>query len=184
MLVLDRRTLALKDQLAARYADLVYEGRWWSTEREALDALVDETQKRVTGTVRLKLYKGSAMVVGRRSPVSLYDQALASFDTGTYRQADAAGFIRLFSLPTRVEAERRGGSGFGAGARPTTIAETTSPASASPAAAAPAAVARPVPNGASGNGKASTNGRFPGNGKVPAGSDVPADGVAAAEAPA
>ncbi|HEX6941227.1 MAG TPA: argininosuccinate synthase [Longimicrobiales bacterium] len=108
-LVLDRRTLALKDQLAARYADLVYEGRWWSTEREALDALVDRTQERVTGTVRLKLYKGSATVVGRWSDQALYDAALASFgdDAGAYDHADAAGFIRLFGLPVRAEAERR-----------------------------------------------------------------------------
>mgnify|MGYP001214634183 FL=1 len=108
-LVLDRRTLALKDQLAARYADLVYEGRWWTTEREALDALVDKTQERVTGSVRLKLYKGNAIVVGRRSDQSLYDEALASFgnDEGVYDHADASGFIRLFGLPIRAEAERR-----------------------------------------------------------------------------
>ncbi len=107
-LVLDRRTLALKDELAPRYADLVYEGRWWSTEREALDALVDRTQERVSGTVRLKLYKGNATIAGRKAPYALYDQALASFsDEGNYDQADAAGFIRLFSLPTRSEAQQR-----------------------------------------------------------------------------
>ncbi len=112
-LVLDRRTLALKDDLASRYADLVYEGRWWSTEREALDALVDRTQEQVNGVVRLKLYKGSVTVAGRRSATSLYDRALASFgDEGAYDHADAAGFIRLFSLPTRVEARRRGAAGF------------------------------------------------------------------------
>ncbi len=118
-MVLDRRTLALKDQLAARYADLVYEGRWWSTEREALDALVDRTQDRVSGVVRLKLYRGSAAVVGRKAEASLYDQALASFDSASsYDHADAAGFIRLFALPTRVEARRRGAAGFGGGWRP------------------------------------------------------------------
>ncbi len=106
-LVLDRRTLSLKDELASRYADLVYEGRWWSLEREALDALVDRTQQRVTGTVRLKLYKGSAIVVGRTSPYSLYDEALASFATNDYDHADAAGFIRLFGLPTRTEGRLR-----------------------------------------------------------------------------
>ena len=106
-LVLDRRALALKDQLATRYADLVYEGRWWGTEREALDALVDRTQAYVTGIVRLKLFKGNALIAGRKSPYSLYNQALASFsDEGTYDQSDAAGFIRLFSLPTRTEAQR------------------------------------------------------------------------------
>src|SRR5690554_3128936 len=103
-LVLDRRTLALKDQLVQRYADLVYEGRWWSTEREALDALVDRTQRVVTGKVRLKLYKGNVIVAGRWSPYSLYDQALASFGESDYDHADAAGFIQLFSLPTRAEA--------------------------------------------------------------------------------
>ena len=104
-LVLDRRTLALKDQLGLRYADLVYEGRWWGTEREALDALVDRTQQRVTGSVRLKLYKGNAIIAGRTTPFPLYDENLASFgNDGSYDHADAAGFIRLLSLPTRVEA--------------------------------------------------------------------------------
>jgi argininosuccinate synthase len=104
-LVLDRRALAMKDQLALRYADLVYDGRWWGTEREALDAMVDRTQERVTGTVRLKLYKGNAIIAGRTSPFSLYHEGLASFgNDGSYDHADAAGFIRLFALPTRVEA--------------------------------------------------------------------------------
>ena len=104
-IVLDRRALSLKDQVAARYADLVYEGRWWATEREALDALVDRTQQRVTGTVRLKLYKGNVIIAGRTTPYPLYDAGLASFgDDGHYDHADAAGFIRLFSLPTRAEA--------------------------------------------------------------------------------
>ncbi len=108
MLVLDRRTLALKDQVAARYADLVYEGRWWSTERSALDALVDATQRAVTGTVKLKLYKGNAIIAGRKSPFSLYDEGLASFgDAGNYDHADAAGFIRLFALPTRADARQQ-----------------------------------------------------------------------------
>ncbi|CAN5643433.1 hypothetical protein BH23GEM10_BH23GEM10_13810 [soil metagenome] len=104
-IVLDRRALALKDQLAHRYADIVYEGRWWSTEREALDAMVDRTQQRVTGTVRLKLYKGNTIIAGRSTPYPLYDADLASFgDDGYYDHADAAGFIRLMSLPTRAEA--------------------------------------------------------------------------------
>jgi argininosuccinate synthase len=108
MLVLDRRTLALKDQLAPRYADLVYEGRWWSTERAALDAMVDGTQRAVTGTVRLKLYKGNAIIAGRTSPFSLYDEGLASFgNAGQYDHADAEGFIRLFSLPTRADASQQ-----------------------------------------------------------------------------
>ncbi|HWP37108.1 MAG TPA: argininosuccinate synthase [Gemmatimonadales bacterium] len=105
-LVLDRRTLALKDQLAHRYADLVYEGRWWTTEREALDALVNVTQRRVTGTVRLRLLKGNLTILGRESPFSLYSEEYATFAAdGVYRQADAAGFIRLFSLPVRLDAQ-------------------------------------------------------------------------------
>ncbi len=107
-LVLGRRTLSLKDQLAHRYADLVYEGRWWTTERDALDSLVDRTQQCVTGAVRLKLYKGNAIIAGRRSPCALYDAALASFGESAYDHADAAGFIQLFSLPTRAEARQNG----------------------------------------------------------------------------
>jgi argininosuccinate synthase len=108
MLVLDRRTLALKDQMAARYADLVYEGRWWSTERTALDAMVDATQRAVTGSVRMKLYKGNAIIAGRTSPFSLYDEGLASFgDAGNYDHADAEGFIKLFGLPTRADARQQ-----------------------------------------------------------------------------
>jgi argininosuccinate synthase len=107
-LVLGRRTLSLKDQLAARYADLVYEGRWWTTEREALDALVDRTQQCVTGAVRLKLYKGNAIIASRTSPYSMYNEALASFGDGSgYDHGDAEGFINLFSLPTRAEADQR-----------------------------------------------------------------------------
>jgi len=105
-LVLDRRTLALKDLLAARYADLVYEGRWWTQEREALDALVDVTQRNVTGTVRVRLYKGQVTVVGRESPFSLYQPQYATFEAdAVYNHADAGGFIRLFGLPVRIGAE-------------------------------------------------------------------------------
>jgi len=108
-LTLDRRALYIKDQLADRYADLVYEGWWWTPERKALDAFVDVMLKRTTGMVKLKLYKGSATVVSRVSPESLYDSGLASFgDDGTYDHADAAGFIKLFGLPARVQAERDG----------------------------------------------------------------------------
>ncbi len=104
-LVLDRRTLALKDALAPRYADLVYEGRWWTTERAALDALVNVTQQRVTGDVRLKLYRGTHTVAGRTSPFSLYDERFVTFgEDDVYNQADAAGFIRLYGLPMRVAA--------------------------------------------------------------------------------
>jgi argininosuccinate synthase len=104
-LVLDRRTLALKDAIAPRYADLVYEGRWWTVEREAMDALVDRTQEHVTGEVRLKLYRGSAQVAGRTSPYSLYDERFVTFgEDDVYDQADAAGYIRLFGLSSRVAA--------------------------------------------------------------------------------
>ena len=87
--------------MADRYADLVYEGRWWTPEREAIDGLVDVLMRRVTGSVTMELYKGSARSVSRTSPKSLYDGDLASFGesgSGDYDQSDAAGFIRLFSL--------------------------------------------------------------------------------------
>jgi len=104
-LVLDRRTLAAKDLIGPRYADLVYEGRWWTTEREAYDAFVSVTQERVSGTVSLRLYKGSAAVVGRESMHALYDERFVTFgEDDVYQQSDAAGFIRLFALPMRVRA--------------------------------------------------------------------------------
>jgi argininosuccinate synthase len=104
-LVLDRRTLAAKDLIAPRYADLVYEGRWWTTEREAYDAFVDVTQQRVTGTVTLRLYKGAAAVVGRASEEALYDERFVTFgEDDVYEQSDAAGFIRLYGLSGRVRA--------------------------------------------------------------------------------
>jgi argininosuccinate synthase len=109
-LVLDRRTLALADDLGRRYADLVYDGRWWTPEREALDALVTRTQEHVTGEVRMKLYKGGLAVQGRQSPHSLYHEGLATFGAGSdYKQKDAEGFIRLYGLavPTAAERERR-----------------------------------------------------------------------------
>jgi argininosuccinate synthase len=106
-LVLDRRTLAAKDNIAPRYADLVYEGRWWTTEREAYDAFVNVTQERVTGSVTLRLYKGSASVVGRESEYALYDERFVTFgEDDVYEQSDAAGFIRLYGLSARVRAIR------------------------------------------------------------------------------
>ena len=118
-LVLDRRTLRLKDELALRYADLVYDGRWWTPERTALDALVDATQGTVTGTVKLKLYKGSVTVAGRESPFALYQPSYATFGKdNVYDQKDAAGFIRLYGLSTRIaaglEAARQGEVGAAA----------------------------------------------------------------------
>jgi argininosuccinate synthase len=89
-----------------RYADLVYEGRWWTQEREALDALVDVTQRHVTGTVRVRLYKGQVGVIARESPFSLYKPQYATFEAdAVYNHADAGGFIRLFGLPVRIGAE-------------------------------------------------------------------------------
>jgi argininosuccinate synthase len=104
-LVLDRRTLAAKDAMSPRYADLVYEGRWWTTEREALDAFVNVTQQRVTGEIGLRLFKGSMSVTSRQSAHALYDERFVTFgEDDVYQQSDAAGFIRLFSLPNRVRA--------------------------------------------------------------------------------
>lgn len=104
---LDRRTLAAKDLIAPRYADLVYEGRWWTTEREAYDAFVNTTQERVTGSVTLRLFKGTASVVGRESEYALYDERFVTFgEDDVYQQSDAAGFIRLYGLSARVRAIR------------------------------------------------------------------------------
>ncbi len=104
-LVLDRRTLAAKDAIAPRYADLVYEGRWWTTERAAYDAFVNVTQQRITGDVTLRLFKGNAIVAGRRSAHALYDERFVTFgEDDVYQQSDAAGFIRLYGLAGRVRA--------------------------------------------------------------------------------
>jgi argininosuccinate synthase len=104
-LTLDREVLHLRDSLAPRYAELVYNGYWFAPEREMLQAAVDEAARAVTGTARLRLYKGSVRTIGRKAPRSLYDPKLASFDeAGGYRQADAAGFIRLSGLRLRIRA--------------------------------------------------------------------------------
>ncbi len=104
-LCLDRDTLHYKQQIALRYADLVYDGKWFTPLREALDAFVRETQKTVTGSVRLKLYKGNVWVVGRKSPTSLYREDYATFgESDVYNQKDAEGFIKLFGLPLKVRA--------------------------------------------------------------------------------
>jgi argininosuccinate synthase len=114
---LDKHTLQYKDQLALKYAELVYNGQWYSRLREALDAFVTVTQQNVTGTVRLKLYKGNLIVAGRKSEYSLYRQDYASFgEENVYNQKDAEGFIRLFGLPMKIEAleniQRLGSSRF------------------------------------------------------------------------
>jgi len=108
-ITLDREAAHLKDSLMPRYAELVYYGFWFSPEREMLQALADKSQELVTGTVRLKLYKGNASVIGRESPYSLYNQDLVTFEEGTvaYDQRDAAGFIRLNALRLRTLGQRR-----------------------------------------------------------------------------
>jgi len=107
-ITLDREVAHLKDQLMPRYAEMIYNGYWWSPERRALQALIDTTQQTVNGWVRVKLYKGSVMVVGRDSPTdSLFDPTIATFedDRGAYNQKDAEGFIRLNALRLRIAAK-------------------------------------------------------------------------------
>jgi argininosuccinate synthase len=109
-LTLDRQAAHLKDELMPRYAELVYNGYWFSPERRALQALIDNTQKHVNGVVRIKLYKGNVVVVGRKSASdSLFDEAIATFedDTGAYDQKDAAGFIKLNALRLRIQGKKR-----------------------------------------------------------------------------
>jgi len=107
-ITLDREVLALKDDLMPRYARMVYNGYWFSPERRLLQKLVDESQKEVNGSVRVKLYKGTVLVTGRASADSLFDPSIATFedDKGAYNQADAAGFIRLNALRMRIAARR------------------------------------------------------------------------------
>jgi len=108
-LTLDREVLHLRDSLIPRYAELVYYGYWFAPERYALQSLMDEAQKNVTGTARLKLYKGNVTVVGRKSPYSLYRPDLATFEAGgAYQQADATGFIRLNALRLKIRAQLEG----------------------------------------------------------------------------
>ncbi len=107
-LTLDRGAAHLKDELMPRYAELIYNGFWFTPERQALQTLIDGTQEKVTGSVRLKLYKGNVIVTGRRSPYSLYDQEIVTFEADrVYDQRDAEGFIRLNALRLRVGARRR-----------------------------------------------------------------------------
>ncbi|SNX61398.1 argininosuccinate synthase [Nitrosomonas ureae] len=109
-ITLDREVAHLKDDLMPRYAELIYNGYWWSPERRMLQVMIDESQERVNGWVRLKLYKGNITVVGRDSPAdSLFDSNIATFedDAGVYNQGDAAGFIKLNALRLRIAAKRR-----------------------------------------------------------------------------
>ncbi len=107
-LTLDREAMHLKDELMPRYATMIYNGFWFAPEREMLQALIDKSQENVEGTVRLKLYKGNVIVVGRKSPKSLYDESLVTFedDEGAYDQKDAEGFIKLNALRLRALAKR------------------------------------------------------------------------------
>src|SRR5690606_8306004 len=102
-LTLDRGAMHLKDELMPRYAELVYNGFWYAPEREMLQALIDKSQENVSGTVRLKLYKGGVWVVGRKSPKSLYSLAHVTFEEDSvYDQRDAQGFIKLNALRLRL----------------------------------------------------------------------------------
>ncbi|HXG21806.1 MAG TPA: argininosuccinate synthase [Methylomirabilota bacterium] len=104
-LTLDREVMHLRDSLISRYAEMVYYGYWFAPEREMLQTAIDEAQKNVTGTARLKLYKGNVMVVGRKSTKTLYNPQIVTFEAGgEYRQADAEGFIRLNALRLRLRA--------------------------------------------------------------------------------
>ena len=103
---LDRDTYHYKQQIAIKFAELVYYGQWYTPLREALSAFVDSTQQTVTGEVKLKLYKGNIIDAGVTSPYSLYDPEIAAFDEDhVYNQADSAGFINLFGLPVKVKAK-------------------------------------------------------------------------------
>jgi argininosuccinate synthase len=109
-ITLDRGAAHLKDELAPRYAELIYNGFWFSPEREMLQAAIDHSQEKVSGTVRMKLYKGAAHIIGRRSPNSLYSEKVVTFedDAGAYDQRDAAGFIKLNALRLRLLGRREG----------------------------------------------------------------------------
>ena len=107
-ITLDREVAHLKDSLMPKYAELIYNGYWWSPEREMLQKMIDESQQFVNGKVRLKLYKGNVVVVGRQSEDSLFDEKIATFedDAGAYNQKDAEGFIKLNALRLRIAANK------------------------------------------------------------------------------
>ena len=109
MLTVDKDTMHEKEKLAITFAELIYNGKWYSPLREALSAFMDKTQEYVTGTVKLKLYKGNIIPAGMTSPYTLYSEDLATFDESDYDQKDSAGFINLWGLPTTVQALREQG---------------------------------------------------------------------------
>jgi argininosuccinate synthase len=119
-LTMDREVMHLRDALIPKYAELVYYGFWYAPEREALQALIDESQRHVTGTVRLKLYKGNVITCGRKSKYSLYDPHVASMEgvASAYNQTDAGGFIRLNSLRLKARHAAQGGALPKAAVRP------------------------------------------------------------------
>ena len=105
-ITLDKETARVKQYLSIKFADIVYNGQWFTPLREAMSAFVTETQKTVTGDVKLKLYKGNIINAGVTSPYTLYDEEVATFDEdNVYNQADSAGFINLFGLPIKVRAK-------------------------------------------------------------------------------
>jgi len=108
-LTLDREVMHMKDELMPRYAKLIYNGYWWSAEREMMQKMIDASQEYVNGVVRVKLYKGNVDIVGRKSDDSLFDEAIATFeeDEGAYNQKDADGFIKLNALRLKMQAHRR-----------------------------------------------------------------------------
>lgn len=103
-LTLDKQTFHYKQMVSQKYGELVYDGLWFTPLREALDAFVDSTQKNVTGSVKLKLYKGNVMVAGIDTPYALYDESISSFGASSYSHKDAEGFINLFGLPLKIKA--------------------------------------------------------------------------------
>jgi argininosuccinate synthase len=118
-LVLDRETLHYREQVGLKFAELVYNGQWFTPLREALWAFVDKVAQRLTGDVVVRLHKGTAVTTQRRSLNSLYSESFATFDKDeVYNQAHAEGFIRLFSLPARIAALTAANPGAGAGAKP------------------------------------------------------------------
>ena len=140
-LTLDREVAHLKDDLMPRYASLIYNGYWWSPERQALQVLIDHTQRNVSGRVVLKLFKGNVIVTSRTSDHSLFDTRIATFDDdgGAYDQADAGGFIKLNALRMRIAGAKAAARG---GPKPAAGAKAGAKAAAKGKAAAPAPLKR------------------------------------------
>jgi argininosuccinate synthase len=111
-MTLSHQQLRFNEKVSGEYADIIYNGLWFTALRRDLAAYVDRAQKHVTGTVKVKLFKGSCIVVGRKSPASLYDYSLATYDKDdVFDQGDAPGFIHLWGLPAKVQAKVQGGEG-------------------------------------------------------------------------